>query len=226
MAWTNPRTWVTGEVVTSSLLNVHLRDNLKAVVTMAGTVAGLGTDLADARTGVIRVGTTPFAHKALVYDPTLLKWVSDTKLSAWANGAALSHNTTVSTAQSGIQSLDGSLDHADFVVAGLSAQVRFTWRWRNQSGSTGNVWWDILGAVEGTDWQHRVTLLNTSMVTLSGSPTFTSHTDLNPNEWRAIGAGLNADRILAFQANLQSSASPNFTTTDVWDGTCALRYTS
>lgn len=28
MAWTAPRTWVTGEVVTAALLNTHLRDDL------------------------------------------------------------------------------------------------------------------------------------------------------------------------------------------------------
>lgn len=31
MAWTAPRTWVVNEVVTASLLNTHLRDNLKAI---------------------------------------------------------------------------------------------------------------------------------------------------------------------------------------------------
>jgi hypothetical protein len=31
MAWTTPRTWVAGEVVTASLLNTHVRDNLNAV---------------------------------------------------------------------------------------------------------------------------------------------------------------------------------------------------
>lgn len=31
MAWTSPRTWVAGETVTAALLNIHLRDNLKAV---------------------------------------------------------------------------------------------------------------------------------------------------------------------------------------------------
>ena len=29
--WTDPRTWVAGELVSASLLNVHLRDNLKAI---------------------------------------------------------------------------------------------------------------------------------------------------------------------------------------------------
>lgn len=31
MAWTAPRTWVAGELVTATLLNVHLRDNLDAL---------------------------------------------------------------------------------------------------------------------------------------------------------------------------------------------------
>lgn len=31
MAWTTPRTWVAGEVVTAALLNTHLRDNLLAI---------------------------------------------------------------------------------------------------------------------------------------------------------------------------------------------------
>lgn len=31
MAWTTPRTWVAGEVLTAALLNTHLRDNLNAI---------------------------------------------------------------------------------------------------------------------------------------------------------------------------------------------------
>ena len=31
MAWTTPRTWVSGELVTHTLLNTHLRDNLNAL---------------------------------------------------------------------------------------------------------------------------------------------------------------------------------------------------
>lgn len=30
MTWTTPRTWTAGDVVTASLLNIHLRDNLNA----------------------------------------------------------------------------------------------------------------------------------------------------------------------------------------------------
>ncbi len=31
MAWTAPRTWVAGEVVTAALLNTHVRDNLQVL---------------------------------------------------------------------------------------------------------------------------------------------------------------------------------------------------
>lgn len=31
MSWTTPRTWVTGEIVTSAIMNAHVRDNLAAL---------------------------------------------------------------------------------------------------------------------------------------------------------------------------------------------------
>lgn len=31
MAWTTPRTWVAGEIVTAANMNTHVRDNLKAI---------------------------------------------------------------------------------------------------------------------------------------------------------------------------------------------------
>jgi len=40
MAWTAPRTWVTGELVTAALLNTHLRDNLLATGVAQVTTAG------------------------------------------------------------------------------------------------------------------------------------------------------------------------------------------
>jgi hypothetical protein len=47
MAWTTPRSWVAGEVVTAALLNTHLRDNLTAtprgVLGYAEVTASQGT---------------------------------------------------------------------------------------------------------------------------------------------------------------------------------------
>jgi hypothetical protein len=58
MAWTNPRTWVTDEVVTAAVMNTHVRDNLSALgpdgatsaswtPSLTGSTSG-GTDPADA----------------------------------------------------------------------------------------------------------------------------------------------------------------------------------
>lgn len=44
MAWTAPRTWTTGEVVTAAILNTHVRDNLTALGTMIDATNGLTAD--------------------------------------------------------------------------------------------------------------------------------------------------------------------------------------
>lgn len=38
MAWTSPRTWVVGEILTAALLNVHLRDNVNYLYGSTGQV--------------------------------------------------------------------------------------------------------------------------------------------------------------------------------------------
>lgn len=44
MAWTTPRTWVAGEVVTAAIMNVHIRDNLNAIADLAHAFAESTTD--------------------------------------------------------------------------------------------------------------------------------------------------------------------------------------
>lgn len=44
MAWTAPRTWATGETITSVIMNTHIRDNL---VYLDGAVGGVGPGTAD-----------------------------------------------------------------------------------------------------------------------------------------------------------------------------------
>lgn len=38
MAWTAPRTWVTGEIVTAAIMNTHVRDNLLHIKTVGNLV--------------------------------------------------------------------------------------------------------------------------------------------------------------------------------------------
>lgn len=59
MAWTSPRSWVPGEVVTAALLNTHLRDNLLAVgggwPTWSPTISGF-TAQAGLQANALRAG--------------------------------------------------------------------------------------------------------------------------------------------------------------------------
>jgi hypothetical protein len=78
MAWTAPRSWITGEVVTAALLNAHVRDNLidlddrtspvgAVVATFESTSSTTYTDLATAgpTVNVLRIGATGKALVAL-----------------------------------------------------------------------------------------------------------------------------------------------------------------
>ncbi len=60
MAWTAPRTWVTGETVTAALMNAHIKDNLletsAATVTTAGDIAY--ADAANSMGSRLAIGAT------------------------------------------------------------------------------------------------------------------------------------------------------------------------
>ena len=76
MAWTAPRTWVTSEIVTSTIMNTHVRDNLLAINSIpacrahasgAGTIpngtwTSIGMDLEDYDTDGI-------------HDPVTTNWI-------------------------------------------------------------------------------------------------------------------------------------------------------
>ena len=61
MAYTSPRTWSTGEVVTAALMNTHLRDNLLALATTGGKLlheaGGMEIDISGVAAGGIMRGT-------------------------------------------------------------------------------------------------------------------------------------------------------------------------
>lgn len=60
MAWTTPRTWVTGETVTAALLNAHLRDNLldPSPTGITSAVGGLRIGSGTARMTAFLIGST------------------------------------------------------------------------------------------------------------------------------------------------------------------------
>lgn len=58
--WTTPRTWSTGELVTASIMNTHVRDNLNALKTPAGgyNTLNLGADITTTSTSFADVDST------------------------------------------------------------------------------------------------------------------------------------------------------------------------
>ncbi|MEO8391769.1 MAG: tail fiber protein [Chloroflexota bacterium] len=69
MAWTNPHTWATSELVTAALLNTELRDNLNALVTLVPTST-----------------IVPYAGSSLPTNPAPLSWLL-------CDGSAVSRTT-------------------------------------------------------------------------------------------------------------------------------------
>ena len=75
MAWTAPRTWVTGETVTAALLNTHVRDNLLQTATAKVTTAGDITHATAANT-LTRLGVGAL-DQFLVGGASAPKWAKE-----------------------------------------------------------------------------------------------------------------------------------------------------
>lgn len=117
MAWTAPRTWVTGEIVTAALMNTHVRDNLLETSAATATTAGdliyadgansMGSRLAigSAGTRLVSTGTAPVwrATSGQIGDTTYTAaspWpLVFTGLSSalWGSGTAIQVTVTTGT---------------------------------------------------------------------------------------------------------------------------------
>lgn len=58
MAWTNPKSWSVNELLTASLLNTHLRDNLLALKNPPTSLFSPVTDYATSSTAYVDIDTT------------------------------------------------------------------------------------------------------------------------------------------------------------------------
>lgn len=233
MTWTTPRTWVTSELVTSSLMNTHVRDNLLgALGPAATTIADLNTAWGgtppDGAPGRLRLGTTPYRYIELKYDATLEKWVSDqwaVQNRSTAGDSQISHNTTVTTQYSDEVIL--TADYADAISAGLDLQVRFLWSWLNESSSQGYAQTWLYGSSEGGAFgAANLAVIDTGAITLDTTRRFTSDCDLQPNEWHTIAATLDAHEIISVRWGLRSNASPGNTITRLYDMKTLARWVS
>jgi hypothetical protein len=115
MAWTAPRTWVTGEVVTAPIMNTHVRDNFNAlsghahtgaagdgsataVMRLAGSNNTEGTTTSTSAVDIVTVSSLSIATDAVILVTANLRKTSGAAASAlvglklnttqvWNNGA-------------------------------------------------------------------------------------------------------------------------------------------
>lgn len=67
MAWSVPRTWSPGEMVTAALMNAHVRDNMNVIASSKALEIKIGAPDAVIGTGVDTIVEVPF-------DCTILGW--------------------------------------------------------------------------------------------------------------------------------------------------------
>ncbi len=83
MAWTAPRTWVTGEVVTAAIMNTHLRDNLLALLPSTAEVQTSETETATAYDDMTTAGPS-----VTVDTPTVATVIVSARISNSAAGSS------------------------------------------------------------------------------------------------------------------------------------------
>lgn len=69
MAWTTPRTWVAGELVTAAIMNTHVRDNLSMVGGALTATDGSTFLKYTAGTNVVQFGTGAANSSTTTIDP-------------------------------------------------------------------------------------------------------------------------------------------------------------
>lgn len=189
MAWTTPRTWVTGEIVTAALMNTHVRDNLLETSAATATTAGdliyadgansMGSRLAigAAGTRLVSTGSAPAwrATSGQIGDATYTAaspWpLVFTGLSSalWGSGTAI--QVTITTGTSAIVHFGARF--VQHPTLGSNVQLSYAITGASTVASS-NVWGtvsesDPAGTLNNTGRSHHVTGLT------AGSNIFSLH---------------------------------------------------
>ncbi len=171
MAYTAPRTWVAGEIVTATLMNTHLRDNLIALKDPPSAASSLNvSDLSTTSTSFTNIDGTNLSLSVTTTGGDLMVGFSgsfvmtNTDLSSRCRGALdFTVDGTRQGNTDGILSLGegGFADHADdeggtpvsFVrlVTGLAAGAHtINMQWKAASDGTGTTTIKLFGGAGST----------------------------------------------------------------------------
>lgn len=152
MAWTSPRTWVAGEVVTAALLNTHLRDQLLELNSTASAWTSWSPTLTNLTVGngtltsfYKQMGKTVFWRVSLVCGSTTVVGTNATLTvpvaevaSSIQSGAAHMFDASASSLFYGSTRI--SVGVLSFISAGgvMAAAVPFAWAVSDQLSSGGS----------------------------------------------------------------------------------------
>lgn len=148
--WVAPRTWSAGELVTASIMNAHVRDNLNALKTPAGgyNTLNIGADITTTSTSFVDIDAT---NLILTFTTgggdVLIGFVGTFSTSANANVYLDIHESVAGARYFGDDGLVAAFQtntansnyHVSFVVrlTGLSAASHaFKLQWKVSAGTT------------------------------------------------------------------------------------------
>lgn len=132
MAWTVPRTWIPGELVTASMLNIHLRDNLNILKT---NIANDGS-LVGAQLVLLKAGSGTNAAAGATNVDTIAMGSGLTALDRLLIIVHLG-STTQTTATPRIYNSTDSIDMLTISSLTAGAQVsHLIWASQRQTGAT------------------------------------------------------------------------------------------
>lgn len=137
MAWTDPRTWTAGELVTASLMNTHLRDNLRQVSYLLGrasynpaatsTYTRTSSTPADVDSTNLSVAfTVPQSGVVLVRFVARCKSAATT---SWLRWNVRESTSDLGTAQGVTRHSVAGYHAADCIISGLTPNASKTYKW-------------------------------------------------------------------------------------------------
>lgn len=218
MAWTAPRTWSVGEIVTAAIMNTHVRDDLKYLKGQAGAVAiedrvAIGTasapthqlDVNASGINIVRLGAGAYLEGR-----TTLANLLEFSSGAYYNGSNWTTNASATDATI-ISGYQGAIEF--FANTGLTANATFTPTSRMKLTASGLGIGTaspagplhVVGTVAGTGFLHASASAVTSLQTIAAAGTVTNAAlflviDRNntgggvvvaTNIWAAVGGSTN-----------------------------------
>ncbi len=157
MSWTTPRTWVATEVVTATLMNAHVRDNLAYLMTRPQAATALDIDsqftttastFAAIHSSVMALSVTPAGTRVLLGFTCVARQIAAgdvTYFTIYQNGTALYPNAVDGFART--PGVAGYWPISFTIMAtGLTSGTKYTYRVCWKTDNTGILYAGTAGA--------------------------------------------------------------------------------